>query len=64
MAVSPVAGLARPTFTGPTAASTIRKLKWAYGVERLTRIVLGEDEGTNADLASWRRVGAKRPAAS
>lgn len=54
----------RPTFTGPTAASTIRKIKWAYGVDRVIRIALGQDEATNADLASWRRVGAKRPAAS
>lgn len=48
----------RPSITGPTAASTIRKLKWAYGMERLTRIVLGEDEATNIDLANWRRVGS------
>ena len=46
----------RPSFTGPTAASTLRKLVWAYGAKRVERMIAGLDDATNEDLASWRRL--------
>lgn len=32
------------------------RLTWAHGRERASAIMLGEDDATNEDLASWRRL--------
>lgn len=40
---------------------TIDQLRWLHGDARASAIVLGNDARTNADLASWGRLGGRTP---
>jgi hypothetical protein len=42
---------------------TERRLAWVYGPERAAAIMEGHDPTTNADLAAWNGLGARRAAA-
>lgn len=40
---------------------TIQRLRWVHGDVRASRIVIGEDNATDADIASWKRLGGRTP---
>lgn len=41
-----------------------RRLTWLYGEQRARLIMLGRDPDSNADLASWNRLGSGRECAA
>lgn len=42
---------------GPDVDETFRRLRDRYGFTQACRIVDGQDEATNRDLAAWRALG-------
>lgn len=44
----------------PYDVVTLDHLTWAHGPKRAALILAGDDPETEADIACWRRMGARR----